>query len=616
MVTASQITDLEARFSQILQPIRDLTRNWDVDIAHYLEEYLEDLDKVVVTFNSGQTTMNFAEAALLIQGSACVYSKKVEYLYSLVYQVLDMVVNKKKQHRPTSVDAEGNDADADFPPDDKEEFLLLDDTKGAKPEKLQNHDDPDKECQVQPLTPMNLIAQEEGEKGDSEINNVKGELLGNLGDFQMNCSSVQPQGGVFLDLNLLPFLHSPLRLLASSTPFPHHVKPQLEKTSDSDGQISGAVDEAMDAPPVELSMGDEGDHGFDPIENEPQAEKPPEDVLPKRSERKVRFAVQKPKPAVDHWAMPDPFSAGKLPEKKLKVGRTFKLPPGIERTGGAKKRKRRLPEKKALTPISEFVQMRVYSHRPKFPKNPCMVPSFPEFDDLFWKEFKRRQEMKRQKQKQQVVQEVVEEAAEDGEELVEQDNWPAGGDEAEDDDNEGADNFEPLQLQLEDNMFAPVEAFGGDFINSIASGSSGSVASTYEELVRRHVENFLASAAKYAQISELSKRVAEWEEKITPRLLEEEQREPFDIHVYGTTVLESLHKGQSVPFRRIVGGKPVFQICRLFLATLQLANVYNVDLTCPGQLAEGMDKLQVRLLSKKRHYEELAEYQAPSLAAT
>lgn len=29
------------------------------------------------------------------------------------------------------------------------------------------------------------------------------------------------------------------------------------------------------------------------------------------------------------------------------------------------------------------------------------------------------------------------------------------------------------------------------------------------------------SAAKFAQISEISKRVADWEEKITPKLLEE-----------------------------------------------------------------------------------------------
>ena len=39
--------------------------------------FVFQLEKVVVTFNCGETTMNFAEAALLIQGSACVYSKKV-----------------------------------------------------------------------------------------------------------------------------------------------------------------------------------------------------------------------------------------------------------------------------------------------------------------------------------------------------------------------------------------------------------------------------------------------------------------------------------------------------------------------------------------------------------
>lgn len=39
--------------------------------------FIFQLEKVVVTFNCGETTMNFAEAALLIQGSACVYSKKV-----------------------------------------------------------------------------------------------------------------------------------------------------------------------------------------------------------------------------------------------------------------------------------------------------------------------------------------------------------------------------------------------------------------------------------------------------------------------------------------------------------------------------------------------------------
>lgn len=35
------------------------------------------LDQICISFDKGKTTMNFIEAALLIQGSACVYSKKV-----------------------------------------------------------------------------------------------------------------------------------------------------------------------------------------------------------------------------------------------------------------------------------------------------------------------------------------------------------------------------------------------------------------------------------------------------------------------------------------------------------------------------------------------------------
>lgn len=34
-------------------------------------------------------------AALLIQGSACVYGKKVEYLHTLVFQALEVIAEKK-----------------------------------------------------------------------------------------------------------------------------------------------------------------------------------------------------------------------------------------------------------------------------------------------------------------------------------------------------------------------------------------------------------------------------------------------------------------------------------------------------------------------------------------
>lgn len=51
----------------------------------------------------------------------------------------------------------------------------------------------------------------------------------------------------------------------------------------------------------------------------------------------------------------------------------------------------------------------------------------------------------------------------------------------------------------------------------------------------------------------------------------------------------------------------------IFIFVVQ-ANTYNVELSCPGYFEEAMDRLEIRLLSHKRHYEELAEYQAPSLA--
>lgn len=84
------------------------------------------------------------------QGSACIYSKKVEYLYSLIYKTLDMLMTKEKRRKvrvlrrqqftrhvhcscdpppPTqqasSINAEGVDTDAMFAA--TEEFLLLDD---------------------------------------------------------------------------------------------------------------------------------------------------------------------------------------------------------------------------------------------------------------------------------------------------------------------------------------------------------------------------------------------------------------------------------------------------------------------------------------------------------
>lgn len=41
-------------------------------MAKDLEDYLDELEHLQISFDGGRTSLNFAQAALLIQGSACI----------------------------------------------------------------------------------------------------------------------------------------------------------------------------------------------------------------------------------------------------------------------------------------------------------------------------------------------------------------------------------------------------------------------------------------------------------------------------------------------------------------------------------------------------------------
>lgn len=84
-----------ADWKTLVEPIRNLAANWDIDIADQLEAYLEEVESLQVSFDGGSTNLNFAEAALLIQSSTAIYSKKVEYLHQLVIQSLECITTKR-----------------------------------------------------------------------------------------------------------------------------------------------------------------------------------------------------------------------------------------------------------------------------------------------------------------------------------------------------------------------------------------------------------------------------------------------------------------------------------------------------------------------------------------
>ena len=48
---------------------RQLADTFNIDIAADLEDYLNELEDLTISFDGGKTNLNFAEAALLIQVS-------------------------------------------------------------------------------------------------------------------------------------------------------------------------------------------------------------------------------------------------------------------------------------------------------------------------------------------------------------------------------------------------------------------------------------------------------------------------------------------------------------------------------------------------------------------
>ncbi|WAR01770.1 CNDH2-like protein [Mya arenaria] len=383
VISGSQEDCAESRFSHLIQPIKDLTKNWDVDIAAYLEDYLEELEHTVISFDGGATTMNFAQAAMLVQSSACVYSKK--------------------------------------------DFQLL------------------------PEMPLCLIPHDDGEKGENPLLSKKGEVLASRNDFKMNTCCIHSSGTLLLDMSHLILLHQSIQMQC--------------------------------------------------------------DLQNRQTE---------------------------------------------------------------------------YSNIDKFPKNPL-------------------------KKRQGAVVPVTE-----------QDDDDEDGDDRENilplpnvlDDDDGDDLVDDNLFNAIDNALNDSNGAGSAYRTFEERVGEGIVVDSYEDLVRKHVEEYMASAQKYAQITELSQRVAEWEDKIMPKLEEEEKHGSFDINRYGSSVIDNLDTSHTVRFRDMVSEKPVYEICRTFLASLMLANTTNILIEEKGVLEQGMDMFELKLLSRKRHFEELQEYMAPSLSQT
>ncbi|KAL5240379.1 hypothetical protein ACI65C_007789 [Semiaphis heraclei] len=101
---------------------------------------------------------------------------------------------------------------------------------------------------------------------------------------------------------------------------------------------------------------------------------------------------------------------------------------------------------------------------------------------------------------------------------------------------------------------------------------------------------------------EMRKRVLEWHNKLRPILEKEEETSEFDVHEYGTRILNCFESiGEQKFFKDLVGGKDRVEVARYYLSLLMMINTNNLEVSnhIPGE------DFLVKLLKKKRHHEEL-----------
>ncbi|XP_040089480.1 condensin-2 complex subunit H2 isoform X5 [Oryx dammah] len=666
--------DVEARFAHLLLPIRDLTRNWEVDVAAQLGEYLEELDQICISFDKGKTTMNFIEAALLIQGSACVYSKKVEYLYSLVYQALDFISGKKqaKQLCSTPEDGTVGDASSRAPQEADQKFRALDDLSDSCAN-VDLRDDQVLSGTLIPLLPNALIAPDEMEKNNNPLYSCQGEVLASRKDFRVNTCTPHPRGTFLLEplgVSLMEALQpwnpkepgraeeQPMEVSVCGSPGPA-LSTSEEPGSSPDGPAprgGGVGEDKEDAEgavePPEASALEVPMEPPEPRSPEQSAAQPRRCTLRERKE--APEAASRLKDTPDPWQGLDPFDSpdSKPFRKGNAVGTapghrgwglgspglsggwgsracghgdgpglwlcsgTACLPPGRPysvppRVEEAPGQKRK---RKGAIKLQDFHQwyLAAYADHTDSRRSRRKGPSFADMEVLYWKHVKEQLETLRKTQRR--------EAAERWLPRAEQGLWPVEEDRLEDsvEDLGAADDF------LEPEEYAePEGAEPGEDANMEAEALPASL--RYEELVQRNVELFVTtskqdvfvttSRQELVQETELKRHIRGWEEAIQTLLQEQEEHVPFDIHTYGDQVVSRFSQlNQWCPFAKLVAGQPAFEVCRSMLASLQLANDYTVEITQQPGLEAAVDTMSLRLLTRQRAHQRFQTYAAPSTA--
>jgi len=151
------------------------------------------------------------------------------------------------------------------------------------------------------------------------------------------------------------------------------------------------------------------------------------------------------------------------------------------------------------------------------------------------------------------------------------------------------------------------EALAQRVQNVLNEDLNQSTRTTYESICQKYIDNFSKGAHLFAKETHLSRRVADWTRRLEPILQQQEEARQYDIHDYCEHFIldvdealtrhhhhkqrddrddddedveeeeEELEKEQ-VGFSEVVAGRSSEEVCRVFLACLQLINQGNISI--------------------------------------
>lgn len=556
----------------ILQPNRDLESNWAVDLAKNLEEYLLKICSGEITAADDDTSphsVNFAEAALLIQGSIQVYSRKVEYLYSLVLHALEFI-SQKKQDQPekTSVQPDGIDTCA-VVDEENANFFGLDDVPVEAKNSLDARISKDFTLNTFVRPPANLLVVEgdcldtTGDAGELETyllatTNLYRDFLlldpydaGAIDKFlEANDTgavhNAAHQGSSVRSKGRKSFMQSPTRRSGGTA----------QKLNPGKGQ-----DENLCRTPQTSCAFQENDN----VLHEP-------DILPNNLENDIcheeveldggfsNLGDVSDNDDDDPWKPLNPHEPGTLRVKPFKKGKI------------CVRRQRNSTKVNSLA--EQFPVARLDS---------TICPEFAEAMEVQRGKLHSAQSPPLYEKLRQSLVLGGNVGCDDFNDLVDQDQNSEG--------EPDIDNFEQgggLQddLHMDTEVPLPHETQSDNNANLDSNEDFGlegpSSQTSLEDLCRSHLDALLASIAKTEKQEELATRVLSWKQRMEHTLEEQDSHAPFDIHAYGERILEKLsldaNSEACMSFADVVGGQAKHEVARSFSALLQLVNNGNVDL--------------------------------------